>query len=107
VSPVSPNEDTDIRALNPLLRAYGKFDVVQGGFSVYTEMRVKDRTVQGYVKPLLRKMDVYDTQQDQEKNLFKQLYEAVVGGVGTLLENIRPQRLAAARPGAGELPLCS
>jgi hypothetical protein len=80
-------ENTDLRALNPLLRASGKFDVVQGFFSVYTDMRVRNRAVQGYVKPLLRKMDVYDTRQDHEKHLFQQLYEAVVGGVSTLLEN--------------------
>jgi Domain of Unknown Function (DUF748) len=72
-------EDTDMRALNPLLRAYGRFDVVQD-----------------YAKPLLRKMDVYDTQQDQGKNLFKQFYEAVVGGVSTLLENI-PRREVATK----------
>jgi hypothetical protein len=89
-------EDTDMQALNPLLQAYGKFDVVQGGLSIYTEMRVKNRGVQGYVKPLLRKVDVYDTQQDQEKNLFKKLYEAVVGGVSTLLENI-PRREVATK----------
>jgi Domain of Unknown Function (DUF748) len=89
-------EDTDMRALNPLLRAYGKFDVMQGLFSVYTELRVQNRTVQGYVKPILRKTDVYDAQQDQEKNLFKQLYEAVVGGVSALLENI-PRREVAAK----------
>jgi hypothetical protein len=89
-------EDTDMRALNPLLRAYGKFDVVQGFFSVFTEMRVRNRAVQGYVKPLIRKVDAYDTQQDQDKNLFQQLYEAVVGGVATLLENV-PRREVATK----------
>jgi Domain of Unknown Function (DUF748) len=80
-------EDTDIRALNPLPRAYGKFDVAQGFISVCTEMRVKNCAVQGYVKPLLRELDVYDRQQDKEKNLFQKFYEAMVGGVSDLLEN--------------------
>jgi hypothetical protein len=40
-------EDTDMRALNRPLRAYGKFDAVQGFFSVYTEMRVRNREVRG------------------------------------------------------------
>jgi hypothetical protein len=96
-------EDTDIRALNPLLRAYGKFDVVQGFFSVYTEMRVKNRAVQGYVKPLLRELDVYDTHQDKEKNLFQKLYEAVVGGVSDLLENTRRDEVATKVDMAGPL----
>src|SRR5215204_4643237 len=52
-------ENTQMPALNPLLRAYGKVDVVKGFFSVYTETREKNRAVQGYVKPLIRDMDVY------------------------------------------------
>ena len=60
-------------ALNPLLRAYGKLDVGGGFFSVYTEMRVRNRAVQGYVKPLIRELDVYDARHDQEKNLFQKL----------------------------------
>ena len=96
-------EETDMRALNSLLRAYGNFDVVQGFFSVYTEMRVRNRAVQGYVKPLLRKIDVYDTQQDQEKHIFQQIYEAVVGGVSTLLENIPRREVATQTDISGPL----
>jgi hypothetical protein len=96
-------EETDMRALNSLLRAYGNFDVVQGFFSVYTEMRVRNRAVQGYVKPLLRKIDVYDTQQDKEKHLFQQIYEAVVGGVSTLLENIPRREVATQTDISGPL----
>jgi hypothetical protein len=96
-------EDTDMRSLNDLLRAYGKFDVVQGFFSVYTEMGVKNRAVQGYVKPLLRKLDVYDTGQDQDKGLFQKLYEAVVGGVSSLLENVPRKEVATKADLAGPL----
>jgi hypothetical protein len=96
-------ENTDMRALNPLLRAYGKFDVVQGFFSVYTEMRVRNRAVQGYVKPLLRELDVYDSKQDREKNVFQKLYEAVVGGVSDLLENAPREEVATKAEMAGPL----
>ena len=87
-------ENTQMPALNPLLRAYGKVDVVGGFFSVYTEMRVKNRAVQGYVKPLIRELDVYDARQDREKNLFQQLYEAVAGGISTVLENMPRDEVA-------------
>jgi hypothetical protein len=96
-------EHTQMPALNPLLRAYGKLDVVGGFFSVYTEMRVKNRAVQGYVKPLIRELDVYDTRQDQGKNLFQQLYEAVAGGVSQLLENFPRDEVAATAEIAGPL----
>jgi hypothetical protein len=96
-------ENTDMRTLNPLLRAYGKLDVAQGFFSVYSEMQVRDRTVRGYVKPLLRELDVYDSKQDQEKNLFQKLYEAVVGGVSDLLENTPRDEVATKADMAGPL----
>lgn len=64
---------------------------------------MKNRAVQGYVKPLLRELDVYDTQQDKEKNLFQKLYEAVVGGVSDLLENTRRDEVATKVDMAGLL----
>jgi hypothetical protein len=80
-------DDTQMRTMNELLRAYGKFDVIGGWFSFYTQLRVKDRQITGYVKPLFRDMDVYDARQDREKSLFRKLYEGLVGGVAKLLEN--------------------
>jgi hypothetical protein len=93
-------ENTQMPALNPLLRAYGKVDVVGGYFSVYTEMRVKNRAVQGYVKPLVRELDVYDANQDREKGLFQKIYEALAGGVSEILENL-PRREVAAKADIG------
>ena len=49
-----------MRTMNELLRAYGKFDVTGGWFSLYTQLRIKDRQITGYIKPLFRDMDVYD-----------------------------------------------
>jgi len=80
-------DDTQLRAMNDLLRAYGKFDVRGGWFSFYSQLRIKDRQIVGYVKPLFRDMDVYDERQDRDKSLFRKLYEGVVGGVAKLLEN--------------------
>jgi hypothetical protein len=83
-------DDTDLRTMNDLLRAYGKFDVVAGRFSFYSELSVKRGEITGYVKPLFGDMDVYDKRQDREKSLFRKAYEGLVGGVAKLLEN-RPR----------------
>ena len=80
-------EDTQLRALNDLLRAYGNFDVTAGVFSLYSELSVKNGSVQGYIKPLFRDMKVYDERQDKEKSAFHKLYEGLVGGISKLLEN--------------------
>lgn len=80
-------ENTDMTTMNNLLRAYGKFDVVAGAFSFYTELQVKNDQISGYVKPLFKDMKVYDKRQDAEKSAFRRLYERLVGGIAKLLEN--------------------
>jgi hypothetical protein len=96
-------EHTDLRALNELLRAYGTFDVVRGVFSLYTELRVRHRAVRGYIRPVLRDLDVYDPRQDQEKSFFQKLYEATVGGVGEVLEQLPGHEAAPKAEVAGAL----
>jgi hypothetical protein len=83
-------ENTDMRSMNPLLRAHGKLDVAGGLFSFYSELAVKERHVRGYVKPLFSDLDVYDRRQDREKGAIRKLYERAVEGVSKLLEN-RPR----------------
>lgn len=88
--------DVDMTAMNDLLRARGGFDVTSGRFSLFSELAVKDGRVDGYVKPIFRDLDVYDRRQDRDKNIFRQAYEGIVGGIGTLLEN-RPRDEVATR----------
>src|SRR5919106_3926656 len=83
-------EGTDMRRMNDLFRAYGNFDVVAGVFSFYSEIKVRQGKIDGYVKPLFRDMDVYDRRQDKEKGLFRKAYEGLVGGISGLLQN-RPR----------------
>jgi hypothetical protein len=85
---------TKMRSLNDVLRAYGDFDVVNGVFSFFTELTVRNGSIHGYVKPLFKDVDVYDPEQDRDKGLVQQLYEGVVGGTMTVLEN-RPRNEVA------------
>ncbi|HZD54684.1 MAG TPA: DUF748 domain-containing protein, partial [Candidatus Aquicultoraceae bacterium] len=89
-------EGTRMRAMNDLLRAYGNFDVVDGRFSLYSELAVRGDRITGYVKPLFKDMKAYDRRQDRDKSLFRQLYEKLVGGVSGLLEN-RPRKEVATK----------
>jgi hypothetical protein len=96
-------ENTDMRGMNDLLRAYGKFDVVSGLFSFYSELAVKNGRIDGYVKPLFRDLKAYDKRQDAEKSLFRKLYEKLVGGVSKLLENRPRAEVATKADVAGRL----
>ena len=80
-------EDTQMRSMNNLLRAYGNFDVVSGTFSFYSQLSVKDGSIDGYLKPLFKDMKVYDQRQDADKTLFHKMYEGLIGGIAKLLEN--------------------
>lgn len=80
-------ENTDMTTMNDLLRAYGKFDVVEGMFSLYTEMRVKNGYVNGWVKPLFKDVKAFDPEQDRDKGFVRRLYERLIGGVSRTLKN--------------------
>jgi hypothetical protein len=96
-------EGTDMTRMNDLLRAYGKFDVVAGSFSFYSELKARDGNLEGYVKPLFKGMKVYDRRQDRDKTLFRQLYEMLVGGVAGLLKNRERKEVATVATVSGRL----
>jgi hypothetical protein len=89
-------EDTQLTAMNDLLRAYGNFDVSAGVFSLVTELHIKDEAISGYLKPFFKDMKVYDRRKDKDKGLFHKMYEMLVGGVAKLLEN-RPRQEVATK----------
>ena len=54
-------EGTDMRTMNDLFRAHGKFDVAAGTFSLYSQLRLRGPEVDGYVKPIFQSVEVYDS----------------------------------------------
>jgi Domain of Unknown Function (DUF748) len=96
-------ENTDMRRMNDLLRAYGNFDVVSGNFSMYSEIKIRQGKIDGYVKPLFSDLKAYDRRQDAEKNVFRKLYEGLVGGISGLLENRPREEVATRVPIAGDV----
>lgn len=83
-------QDTRLESMNDLLRAWANIDVTGGEFSFYSELRVVDGQLDGYVKPLFSDIDVFDPAQDREKGFFRKLWERIAEGLGNLLEN-RPR----------------
>src|SRR6476620_3668121 len=85
---------TQIRSMNNLLRAYGKVDVVGGLFSCYSEIRLDDGSIRGYVKPLVRKLNVYDSAQDRDKPALDKVKEGAIEDLSSLLENVPREEVA-------------
>jgi hypothetical protein len=96
-------ENTDMTKMNDLLRAYGNFDVVEGQFSMFSEITVRQGKIEGYVKPLFSDLNVYDRRQDKEKSMFRKLYEGLVGGISGLLENRPREEVATQVPISGDV----
>jgi hypothetical protein len=87
-------EATDLRTMNDMLRAHGKFDVVAGAFSLYSELAVKNSEIHGWVKPLFRDVKAYDPAQDRDKSAMRKLYERAVTGVAKLMKNAPRKEVA-------------
>ncbi len=87
-------ENTDLRTMNDMLRAHGKFDVVAGVFSFYSELAVKNAQIRGWVKPLFKDMQAYDPAQDRDKSAMKKLYEKVITGVAKVMKNVPRKEVA-------------
>ncbi|MEK1907801.1 MAG: DUF748 domain-containing protein [Pseudomonas sp.] len=82
--------DIQLRQLNDFSAAYGKFDFNAGHGDVVIEANAENGQLSGYIKPLLRDVDVFNWQQDVEndnKGFFRSVWEALVGGGETALKN--------------------
>ena len=96
-------EDTDMTTMNPLLQEYGKFDVVRGQFSLYSEMHGKGGQVTGYVKPLFKDVKAYDPDKDRDKSFGQKLWAHLVDVASKLLKNVPNREVATKVDVAGRL----
>ncbi|SNB45255.1 DUF748 domain-containing protein [Geobacter sp. DSM 9736] len=96
-------EGAQLTGMNNMLRTYGDFDVSAGLFSFYSELHIRNQRISGYIKPFFRDMQVYDRRMDKGKNVGSQLYEMMVAGVATLLENRSRNEVATKADISGHL----
>jgi hypothetical protein len=93
--------NVDMVALNDLFKAYGKFDVDRGLFSLYTSVAVKNGAYDGYVKVFFEDLKVFAWEKERHNNFVKVFWEAIVGTLATVLKNQPHDRLAAKVPISG------
>ncbi|MFZ1375343.1 MAG: DUF748 domain-containing protein [Geothrix sp.] len=80
-------DDARLVDLNGMLRTHADVDVAAGLFSVYTEMTVKNGRVEGYIKPLIKNLRIYDRQKDQGKPFGKRVKMHVLQFFAGLFKN--------------------
>ena len=82
-------DEADMARMNRFVRAHGGIDVAAGKLSVYSELRVRDGSVTGYVKPLFRDVSVGsgDGEEAEPKSFGRRLYEGAVAAAMKILKN--------------------
>ncbi|MBV8056720.1 MAG: DUF748 domain-containing protein [Deltaproteobacteria bacterium] len=95
--------NTKLTALNPLLRAYGRIDVAQGYFTVYSQIGVKNSRISGYIKPMFSDVQVYSYEKDKNKNVLQQAKSLLVGTAAHILKNRTTQKVASQVNLSGDL----
>lgn len=94
--------NTNLVKLNDFFQAYARVDVNDGRFGLYTEVAAKDEQFKGYVKPVVKNLDILG-KEDRKDNLLQKLWEAVAGGAGKLFENKNKDQVATKVPFEGRL----
>lgn len=92
--------------LNDFLRAYGNIDAEAGNADVVIELAADEGRLDGYVKLLLREVEVVNWQgdvEDDRDNPLELAWESVVGGVMALFTNPPRDQFAFRAPIRGEL----
>lgn len=83
--------------LNDFFKAYGKFDVNRGTMSLYTEFAAANGKFVGYVKPVIKDLDVLGPE-DADDGFWQQAKEAIVGLAGNILTNPKKDQVATKVP---------
>jgi Domain of Unknown Function (DUF748) len=87
-------ENAQLPAFNDFLRAHGRMELAGGTGSVYSQFKIENGQLHGYVKTLFDDVKLYDPHKDRNQPLGVKLKEKVLGGLAELLENRRSDRLA-------------
>jgi hypothetical protein len=95
-------ENINLVTLNDFLKAYGNFDVQRGTFGLYAEFAAADGKFDGYLKPFFKDIEVFSWQED-DRNFFETVWEAVAGAVADLLENPSEDQIATKVPISGKV----
>jgi hypothetical protein len=96
-------EQTQLTSLNDVLRAYGRFNVAAGRFSLFAQLGARAGQLNGYVKPMFAGVQVYDYQRDKNTPVLHQAKELLLGGAAHLFRNSHTQEVATEVDLSGKL----
>ncbi len=95
-------KNTNLVELNDFFQAYAKVDVNKGTFGLYAEAAAKDGKFAGYIKPLIKDLDILG-KEDRDDNILRKLWEGFAGTVGQIFKNQPQDQVATKIPFAGNI----
>ncbi len=95
-------KNTNLVELNDFFQAYAKVDVNKGTFGLYAEAAAKDGKFAGYIKPLIKDLDILG-KEDRDDNILRKLWEGFAGSVGQIFKNQSQDQVATKIPFAGNI----
>lgn len=95
----------NLLALNGFLEANIKFDIERGDLDVFSQLKMKDGQVDGFVKPFIKDLKVLNVKKDIKKKdgLFRVVKKAVVGLFTKVVENPKTKKIATVVPIKGNI----
>ncbi|MDO6388683.1 DUF748 domain-containing protein [Pontibacter sp. BT731] len=94
----------DLTSINDFIEAYGKFDVERGRMDMYSELKLKDGQLDGYVKPFFENVKVLNLKKDvKEEGILRTAWEAIAGLFVEAAENQPRDQIATKVPISGNI----
>jgi hypothetical protein len=93
-------ENLQLPELNEFFQAYANFDVNKGTLGLYTEIAAKEGKFTGYVKPIIKDLDVVGIE-DRKDSFWQKIWEGIVGTAGVILRNPKEEQVATKLPLSG------
>ena len=95
-------ENVQLTKVNDFFDAYANIDVNKGTFGMYTELAASDGKFVGYVKPILKELDIVG-KEDAKDSFFRQLWEIGVASTAVIFSNWKEGQLATRIPLEGKV----
>lgn len=94
-------DNTELPKLNKFFKAYANIDVNKGTFGLYTEVAGKGKKFIGYVKPVIKDLDIVGPE-DRKDSFFNKVWEDLTSVAEAVLENKKKDQIATKIPISGQ-----
>ena len=95
-------EHMNLTYFKDFTNAYANFTFKEGNMDVFSEAAMKDGKYTGYVKPILKNIQVVDLK-NEEETFWRKAWEVIVGGALKIFENQKEEQVATEVPFHGDI----